>query len=98
MRRIIAIVLGSVLAIAFVQEAAAKKDKGAQVSCQFRATSEWIPAQQIAEKAKGLGYEVWKVDQKRGCWEVHGYDRNGAWIRASFDPGTGNIVSARPRF
>jgi hypothetical protein len=101
MRKIVVLSILALLGTAYASEALAKKDKGQkgpQAFCQFRPTGEWMPIQQITDKAKALGYDVWKVDQKRGCWEIHGYDKNGANIRVSFDPGTGQLVSARPRF
>ena len=42
-----------------------------------------------------MGYEVWKVAKKNGCWKIKGYDKNGASIKANFDPGTGQLVSER---
>jgi hypothetical protein len=96
-RKIVAVCFGLLLAISFAHEANAKKNKP-QAFCPFRPTADWMPIQQVTDKAKALGYEVWKVDQKRGCWEIHGYDKNGAAIKVSFDPGSGQVVSARPRF
>ena len=101
MRKIVAVGFGLLLAISFAHDVQAKKGKGPkgpESFCQFRPTADWMPIQQVTDKAKALGYEVWKVDQKRGCWEIHGYDKNGAAIRISFDPGSGQVVSARPRF
>ena len=98
MRKIVSLCFGLLIASLFAHEALAKKDKGPKPYCQFRPTAEWISIQEVTDKAKALGYEIWKVDQKRGCWEIHGYDKNGAAIKVSFDPGSGQVVSARPRF
>jgi hypothetical protein len=95
MRKSIAASVLALLAVTLASAAEAKKDKGLKASCQLRPSAEWLPIQQITEKAKALGYDVWKVDQKRGCWEIKGYDKNGASIKASFDPTTGQIVSER---
>ena len=92
MRRIVTLSFVAILAIAFASEAMAKKPK---VSCQSRPTAEWIPLLQITDKAKVMGYDVWKVGKKRGCWAIKGYDKNGASIKAYFDPGTGQLLSER---
>ena len=92
MRKIVTLSFGAFLAIGFASEAAADERK---VSCPFRPAAEWISLLQITDKAKAMGYEVWKVGKKNGCWKIKGYDKNGASIKANFDPGTGQLVSER---
>jgi hypothetical protein len=93
MWKVIALSLVASVAIGFVHEAEAKEKM--KISCRLLPAAEWIPLLQITDKAKELGYDVWKVERKDGCWKVKGYDKNGASITASFDPGTGKLVSKR---
>jgi hypothetical protein len=92
MRKVVTLSFVAVLAIAFASEAAPKERK---VTCQPRPSAEWIPLLQITDKAKAMGYDVWKVGKKDGCWKIKGYDKNGASIKAYFDPGSGQLLSER---
>ena len=92
MRKIVTLSFVAVLAIAFASEAVARKPK---VSCQPRPAAEWISLLQITDKAKAMGYDVWKVAKKHDCWQIKGYDKNGASIKAYFDPGSGQLLSER---
>ena len=44
------------------------------------------------EKAEALGYAVKKAKRSNGCWEVEGFDRNGAEIEIRIDPASGEVV------
>ncbi len=44
------------------------------------------------EKAEALGYAVKKAKRSKGCWEVEGFDRNGAEIEIRIDPSSGEVV------
>jgi hypothetical protein len=92
MRKIVTPSVVAFLAIAFAREAAATKPK---VACPLRPAAAWISLLQITDKAKAMGYDVWKVGKKHGCWRIKGYDKNGASIKAYFDPGTGQLLSER---
>jgi hypothetical protein len=104
MRKFVAVMLGLLLAVPFATDASAKKGKkhkgpkGPQAVCYSQPTGAWVSPQQAGERARALGYAVWRIDHKRGCWEVHGTDKNGAAIRISFDPGTGQVARPGPRF
>lgn len=60
--------------------------------CAYQPRSKWIPIDQAISKAESLGYEVREVEPDDGCWEVEGFDRNGAKIKLYLDPLTGDVV------
>jgi hypothetical protein len=41
-----------------------------------------------------MGYEVRKVDEEDGCWEVKG-TKEGKRVEAYFDPVTGEVVKVK---
>jgi hypothetical protein len=59
--------------------------------CTAVAADKWI----AIEKAERLGYAVSEAKRSKGCWEIEGYDRNGAEIELILDPVSGDVV--RPR-
>jgi hypothetical protein len=48
----------------------------------------------IRSKAEGMGYEVRKVGEEDGCWEVKG-TKDGKRVEAYFDPVTGDVVKVK---
>lgn len=69
----------------------------AWASDEYRCTSEprskWLSLDVISQKAKDLGYSVTKIEADDGCWEVKGYDKNGARIELDIHPITGEPFS-----
>jgi len=60
--------------------------------CAYVPRDQWIPIDQAIRKAETLGYEVREVEQDDGCWEVEGFDKNGAKIKLYLDPANGEVV------
>jgi uncharacterized membrane protein YkoI len=57
--------------------------------------SDWMPAQQVIEKALKSGYtEVNEIEAKRGQWEGEGM-KNGQKMEFRADPKTGDIMSEK---
>ncbi len=57
--------------------------------CTAAPASSWKPIQAITAEAIKLGYEVTRVERDGTCYEVEGYDRNGAKIDILYNPETG---------
>ncbi|WP_398474506.1 PepSY domain-containing protein [Tardiphaga sp.] len=62
------------------------------VACKSAANGQGLSIDKAIEKAQALGYTVKKAKRDKGCWEVEGFDRNGAEIEIRLDPVTGEIV------
>lgn len=60
--------------------------------CAYHPRSAWIPIDRAISKAESLGYDVRNVEADDGCWEVEGFDRNGAKIKLYLDPVSGEVV------
>lgn len=58
--------------------------------------SQWMSFDQLSAKAEQLGYTPEKIERKGSCIEVSGEDRNGAKIKVSFNPATGEVVPHLP--
>ena len=84
MRKIVTLSFVAVLAIAFASEAVAKKPK---VSCQPRPAAEWISLLQITDKAKAMGYDVWKVAKKQRLLADQGLRQERREHQGIFRPG-----------
>lgn len=65
--------------------------------CTNEPRSQWLSMDVISQKAKDLGYSVTKIKADDGCWEVEGYDKNGARIELDFHPVTGEPFSMERR-
>lgn len=50
-----------------------------------------------AAKAKGieLGYDVRRVKEEDGCYEIYAIDKNGAKVELYLDPVTGDVVRSK---
>lgn len=62
------------------------------VACTSSAAGQGMPIEKAIEKAEALGYSVKKAKRSKGCWEVEGFDRNGAEIEIRLDPASSEIV------
>jgi len=68
----------------------------ADVYCPRIPAQQWMPIEQAIQKAESLGYAVRQAKRtKKGCWEIEGYDRNGAEIEVHLDPASGDVVKPR---
>lgn len=64
--------------------------------CTKEPQSKWIPEAQMKEKITKMGYQRIKVFKKTatGCYEIYGYNAQGARAEVYFNPVTGAIVRA----
>ncbi len=62
------------------------------VACKSVANGQGLSIEKAIEKAEALGYKVKKAKRDKGCWEVEGFDRNGAEIEIRIDPASGEVV------
>ena len=85
MRKIITI---SSIALASMLAAAAAH---ATDICEPHGAAEWMSEADITAKATEMGYEVRKVKQEDGCWEVKGM-KDGKRVEAYLDPDTAEVV------
>jgi hypothetical protein len=46
----------------------------------------WQPREALVEKLRASGWTVRRIKTDDGCYKVYGLDRNGARIKAKFDP------------
>jgi len=54
-----------------------------------------LTIEQAIARAEALGYAVKEAKRSKGCWEIEGYDRNGAEIEIVIDPVSGEPVKAK---
>ncbi|UGV27297.1 PepSY domain-containing protein [Rhodopseudomonas boonkerdii] len=64
------------------------------VACKSAAAGQGFSIERAIEKAEALGYSVKKAKRSKGCWEIEGFDRNGAEVEVRVDPGSGEIVKS----
>jgi hypothetical protein len=62
--------------------------------CKEHPKAQWMKPDAIRSKAEGMGYEVRKVGEEDGCWEVKG-TKDGKRVEAYFDPVTGDVVKVK---
>lgn len=84
------VLLTTALAIGFGGSALADRNR-----CPAIPAEQWMPIEKVIQKAEALGYSVRKAKRSKGCWEVEGYDRNGAEIEILFNPASGDVVNPR---
>jgi hypothetical protein len=59
--------------------------------CKAHDAAEWMSKDAIAAKVTAMGYEVRKVQDEDGCWEVKG-TKDGKRVETYFDPVTAELV------
>ncbi|HEV2571197.1 PepSY domain-containing protein [Methylocella sp. CPCC 101449] len=64
-------------------------------SCAAAASGKMTTLEAATQQAETLGYAVNKAKRSKGCWKIEGFDRNGAEIEITFDPGSGEVVKPR---
>jgi hypothetical protein len=62
--------------------------------CKGGPKDQWMAADAIKGKAQGMGYEVRRLGQEDGCYEVKGM-KDGKRVEAYFDPVTGEVVKVK---
>lgn len=62
--------------------------------CAEHAKDQWMTAEAITMLATEQGYEVKKVKEEDGCWEVKG-TKDGKRVEAYFDPVSGDVVKTK---
>ncbi len=88
--RIAPIALAVVMAAGFGSNAFADRDR-----CPAIPAQQWISIETAIGKAEALGYSVSQAKRSKGCWEIEGYDRNGAEVEITLDPASGEVVKPR---
>ena len=59
--------------------------------CPRSASDRLMTKDQLAAKAKEMGYDVRGIKATEGCWEVKGFDKNGKRVEFHMDPVTAQI-------
>jgi len=59
--------------------------------CKAHEKSAWLSKEEISKTVTALGYEVRKVKEEDGCWEVKG-KKDGQLVEAYFDPVSAELV------
>ena len=59
--------------------------------CPRSASDQLMTKDQLAAKAKEMGYDVRGIKATQGCWEVKGFDKNGKRVEFHIDPVTADI-------
>ncbi len=88
--RITSILLATALLAGLGTSALADRDRCAAVPAD-----QWMSIDKAVAKAEALGYAVSEAKRSKGCWEIEGYDRNGAEIELTLDPVSGDVVKPR---
>jgi hypothetical protein len=86
----IAITASSVLILAFAASTAAQ----ASNICKPYDKAAWMSKEDITTKVTAMGYEVRKVAEEDGCWEVKGM-KDGKRVEDYFDPVTAELVLSK---
>ncbi len=84
------LVVAASMAVILAAAPASAKDH-----CTNAPTSQWKPVHEISTHATQLGYSVVEIERDGTCYEVKGYDKNGAKIEIKYDPQSGMPVKAR---
>jgi hypothetical protein len=59
--------------------------------CPRSSSDQLMTKDQLAAKAKEMGYDVRGIKATEGCWEVKGFDKNGNRVEFHIDPVTADI-------
>ncbi len=63
----------------------------AEEICKAHDKANWMTKDEITSRVTAMGYQVRKVQEEDGCWEVKG-TRNGKRVEAYFDPVSAELV------
>ena len=86
----IAITAASALFIAVAASSAVQ----ASEICKPYDKAQWMSKEEITAKVTAMGYEIRKVDEEDGCWEVKGM-KDGKRVEDYFDPVTAELVLSK---
>jgi hypothetical protein len=59
--------------------------------CPRSSNDQLMSKEQLAAKAKEMGYDVRGIQAQDGCWEVKGFDKDGRRVEFHMDPVTAEI-------
>lgn len=62
--------------------------------CAPHDKAKWMSKEEMTAKVKALGYDVRKIEEEDGCWEVKG-QKAGQRVEAYFDPVTAELVLSK---
>ena len=62
--------------------------------CRTYDKAQWMSKDEITAKVTALGYDVRKVAEEDGCWEVKGM-KDGKRVEDYFDPVTAELVLSK---
>lgn len=65
---------------------------GPKPHCTDKPRNEWLTVAEISTKAEALGYKIHEIEREGSCYELEGYDKNGAKIEILLHPITGETV------
>ena len=83
-------ILASLALVAGVALPALADDDGA--NCGNAPRAQWMTEDAAKSKAADLGYEVRRVKEENGCYEIYAIDKNGAKVELQMHPVTGALV------
>ncbi len=79
------------LALTFASIASAHGD----VKCEEIPPKDWKPQAQLQQRLAKQGWQVRQIKTYNGCYEVYGFDANGARAEAFFNPKTLDRVDTK---
>lgn len=59
---------------------------------------EWQPREHLRQMMTDNGWEVKRIKEDDGCYEVKGFDRNGHRVEAKFSPASLEIIELEIKF
>lgn len=65
------------------------------VSCGNLPRDQWMAVDAASAKAAALGYDVRSVEIEHGCYEIEGFDKNGAKVELYLNPVSGEVVKSK---
>ena len=86
--RKIAFSIAAVTACLFAAQAGAT----GLATCQSGPKSGWKPEAELQKKLIGQGWQIRRIKEDGGCYEVYAIDANGKRIEAYFHPLTFDVV------
>lgn len=61
--------------------------------CSAAPKDRWLSADAIKSKAESMGYQVRRVQEEDGCWEVYAITADGKRAEVYLEPTTGTVVA-----
>ena len=74
-------------------------DATGRLTCEVVEKSKWLSEDALTKKLTAEGWQVRRMKEDGGCWEVYGTTPEGQRVEAYFHPATGEklLVSQRGR-